>query len=205
MKTWKTVLLAVFFSANAVLFSGAAEAAKLGDRVLNIGMSGQDVVQLQSKLAAIGFDPGPIDGHFGKMTKTAIMLLEQAKQMSVDGVAGPKVLQLLNEAQNNSVSRGNEVPTRYKKMLEMESTAYAPNSSGNGDITYSGTLLRKGVVAVDPRVIPLGTRMYVQGYGYAVAEDIGGAIKGNKIDIALMSVDAAYQWGRRDVNVYILE
>lgn len=183
-------------------FMSTTEAAQLGDRPLSIGMSGDDVQELQAKLARIGIDPGPIDGKFGRMTESAVMLLQQVKQLNVDGVAGTEVVQLLSEEAIQG-SRGLAAPERYRQVITARSTAYAPASSSN--ITYSGTRLRRGVVAVDPRVIPLGTRMYVEGYGYAIAEDIGGAIKGNKIDVAFLSLDECYQWGVRDVNVYILD
>ena len=62
-----------------------------------------------------------------------------------------------------------------------------------------------GVVAVDPRVIPLRTRLYVEGYGPALAADVGAAIKGNRIDVFFETVDEALRYGRRQVNVYILE
>lgn len=71
--------------------------------------------------------------------------------------------------------------------------------------TASGTSVNRGTVAVDPRVIPLGTRLYVEGYGYATALDTGGAIRGNKIDVWFPSLGECYQWGYRTVKVTILE
>lgn len=71
--------------------------------------------------------------------------------------------------------------------------------------TASGTYVCPGTVAVDPRVIPLGTRLYVSGYGYAVARDTGGAIVGNKIDVWFPSLGQCYQWGYRSVTVTILD
>ena len=62
-----------------------------------------------------------------------------------------------------------------------------------------------GVVAVDPDVIPYGTRMYIPGYGFAVAADCGGAINGNTIDLFMEDYGDAISWGRRDVTVYFLE
>ena len=61
------------------------------------------------------------------------------------------------------------------------------------------------VIAVDPSVIPLGTKVYVEGYGYATAADTGGAIKGNKIDVFIPSHSAAMSWGKRQVEVQILQ
>jgi 3D (Asp-Asp-Asp) domain-containing protein len=64
---------------------------------------------------------------------------------------------------------------------------------------------KQGVIAVDPRIIPLGTRVYVDGYGYALAADTGGAIKGNKIDVCFETHDEALRWGMRNTKVYVLE
>ena len=78
-------------------------------------------------------------------------------------------------------------------------------------LTATGTTARVGAIAVDPKVIPYGTRMYIQSadgsivYGVATAEDCGGAIKGNKIDLFFDSYDACIQFGVRTCTVYILE
>ena len=94
------------------------------------------------------------------------------------------------------------------KTITMSATAYTAYCAGCSGITANGTNLRANpnlkVIAVDPKVIPLGTRVYVEGYGEAIAADTGGAIKGNKIDVFLSSQDAAVNWGRRTVQVTIL-
>lgn len=66
-------------------------------------------------------------------------------------------------------------------------------------------IARPGVVAVDPNVIPLGSRLYIPGYGMAIAADTGGAIRGNRIDLLMDSYDAAMNFGRQSVEVYVLE
>ena len=88
--------------------------------------------------------------------------------------------------------------------LSYESTGKRPGDKYFG-ITASGTKARPGVVAVDPSVIPLGTRLYVEGYGFAVAEDTGGAIKGNRIDLFYENRKQALNYGMRKVKVYILK
>lgn len=104
------------------------------------------------------------------------------------------------------VSRGGR-EYRYTKVLDVTSTGYTAgkesNPNGNG-YTYTGMKATRGVIAVDPRVIPLYTRLYVEGYGVAVAADIGGAIKGNKIDLCFDTLSEALQWGVRPVRAYIL-
>lgn len=100
------------------------------------------------------------------------------------------------------------VATAYD--LSYESTGKNPGDENFG-ITASGTKARPGVVAVDPNVIPLGTKLYIQSldgsedYGFAVAEDTGGAIKGNRIDLFFESHSEALKFGRRNVRVYILD
>lgn len=104
-----------------------------------------------------------------------------------------------------NLSRGMSKSISYSQILDMQSTAY----SGDG-VTASGAETKRdadgySTIAVDPRVIPLGSTVYVEGYGYAIAEDIGGAIKGNIIDVFFHSESEASDWGRRSVKVYILK
>lgn len=74
-----------------------------------------------------------------------------------------------------------------------------------GGRTASGKPAAVGRIAVDPRVIPLGTRVYVEGYGFAEAADTGGNIKGNTIDVYYNSIGQCRQWGVRNVTIYILK
>lgn len=93
------------------------------------------------------------------------------------------------------------------KTVIVESTAYSVAESASSFYTALGIDLRQNpmVIAVDPRVIPLGSRVEVSGYGTAIAGDTGGAIKGNKIDVHFSSVAQCLQWGRRTVTVKILD
>jgi len=101
------------------------------------------------------------------------------------------------------------LPSRGGEVLYLEATGYdpGPRSCGRYANGYTAIGLRagKGVVAVDPRVIPLGTRLYVDGYGECVAADVGGAIKGRRIDLGFDTYRQALSWGRRTVRVRILE
>ena len=89
--------------------------------------------------------------------------------------------------------------------LSMVATAYTASCYGCSGTTASGRPAGHGIVAVDPRVIPLGTRMYIPGYGHAVAGDTGGAIRGNRIDLGFNSNAQAFQFGRRPVTVYLIK
>jgi len=111
-----------------------------------------------------------------------------------------------------------EIPTAagdftFGRRLVMNATAYTagfestgkrPGDPGYG-ITASGMRVQHGVVAVDPRVIPLGTPLFIEGYGFAVAADTGSAIRGYSIDLFMYNVQDALNFGRRQVTVFILE
>ena len=84
----------------------------------------------------------------------------------------------------------------------MESTAYSAYETSG--ITATGEAVRHGIAAVDPAIIPLGSKLYVEGYGHALAADVGGAIKGNRIDLGFDSYQEALDWGRRDVLVRVV-
>jgi len=104
-----------------------------------------------------------------------------------------------------------EAPDEYQKAINMVATAYAPGPHDNaqwGNKTHLGTQVRPGIIAVDPHVIPLGSKVFIQyadGHGeYATAEDTGGAIKGNRIDIAKWTVREAEKFGMQDVKVFVV-
>lgn len=93
-----------------------------------------------------------------------------------------------------------------RRIVEMRATGYGPSGNGSwGMRTSSGLRPGFGVVAVDPRFIPLGTRLYIEGYGHAVAGDTGGAIKGDRIDLGYDSDGEASRVGRKRVRVLILD
>lgn len=116
-------------------------------------------------------------------------------------------------AQTNSVAKSN-TPSRsdvdqVRSEFTVSASAYTASCNGCSGITRTGINLKRNpnvkVIAVDPRVIPLGTKVYVEGYGYAVAADTGGAIKGNKIDVFFPTKGEAYKWGRKSVKIKILK
>lgn len=102
-------------------------------------------------------------------------------------------------------------PFNYSSVITMSATAYCPCKkccgSGAQGITANGMRARYGVVAVDKRVIPLGTKLYVEGYGYCIAADTGSAIKGNRIDLCYNTHYSALHsgFGHTPVKVYILD
>lgn len=98
----------------------------------------------------------------------------------------------------------------YKKLGRFELTWYCPCEKCVGKKkevrTYTGTKPKAGrTLAVDPNIVPLGSILYVQGYGYFIAEDIGSAIKGNHVDIYVDSHREALQNGKKIANIYLLK
>ncbi|KOY79943.1 DUF348 domain-containing protein [Lysinibacillus macroides] len=106
-----------------------------------------------------------------------------------------------------TVSRGAAEPTSGKEFY-VTATAYTPYCNGCSGISATGINLRSNsglkVIAVDPSVIKLGSKVWVEGYGTAIAADTGGAIKGNKIDVLVQSDAQARNWGRKKVRIKVL-
>jgi 3D (Asp-Asp-Asp) domain-containing protein len=106
-----------------------------------------------------------------------------------------------DSVESGEITVGGETFT-YTRRLSVESTAY----TWTGNKTATGAWPTVGTIAVDPKVIPLGSRVYVDGYGFAIAADTGGAIKGNIVDVYFDTRDDCIKWGRkRGIAVYILE
>lgn len=110
-------------------------------------------------------------------------------------------------AKSTTVSRSDSAPASGKEFY-VTATAYTAGCNGCSGISATGINLKANpnlkVIAVDPSVIPLGSKVWVEGYGYAIAGDTGGAIKGNKIDIHMPTKDAAYKFGRRQVKIKVM-
>jgi 3D (Asp-Asp-Asp) domain-containing protein len=224
--------------------------------LMQYGSTGEDVRYLQKYLYRFGYYKGARDGIFGRMTRHAVLWLQQDTKIKKDGIAGSETwgsieklsrqladgkhvkpisaspgrpvtpaghgVRLLKKhtervpAQATAPSVQQQKPSKKQtvthasvKEFYVSSTAYTANCSGCSGTTATGiNLLRHPnakVVAVDPSVIPLGTKLYVEGYGQAIAGDTGGAIKGFKIDVFLNNNQQALQWGRRTVKVRVLE
>lgn len=123
-----------------------------------------------------------------------------------------KSTKTISEPQNKVIEKGTGTiyasrsgeSIKYKKKLSCEATAYTGDkntATGRRPVRNPNGL---SVIAVDPSVIPLGSKVYVDGYGYAIAADTGGAIKGNIIDLFLNSEGECRRWGRRPVNLLII-
>ena len=170
---------------------------KIKISVLKRGDRSTYVKKVQHLLALKGYYFDVEDGVFGKNTEDAVRDFQRAQKLNVSGIVDSKTLEKL---QSTALS-----PRKIKKEMKVNASAYSSQDPNCSKYTSTGQLLRKGIVAVDPKVIPLGTKMYIPGYGYGIAADIGGAIKGKKIDVAFESRKEALKFGRRDIVIQILE
>lgn len=102
-------------------------------------------------------------------------------------------------------SRGTVRRSATTRTLTVVATGYSSQDPGVNHVTSTGARLRKGVIAVDPSVIPYGSKIYVPGYGYGTALDTGGGIKGNRLDLAFNSRAEALNFGRRSVTIRIYQ
>lgn len=162
-----------------------------------LGARGDNVRIVQKYLADSGFYAGDIDGIFGPITAKAVKEFQHSSSLNENGIVDKETFVYLGRLAG--------MPSRYSRALSMKASAYSAYDPGNGSYTYGGNLLRKGLAAVDPTVIPLGTRLYIPGYGYAIADDIGGAIKGQRIDLAFDNRREALNFGVQRVTVYVVD
>ena len=148
----------------------------------------------QQRVVAEGKN-GILENTFIIHYRDGVIVSEKKTDSKVITVPSARVIAI---GSYNSVSRqgrsGGGTPMKF------ESTAY----THTGYRTATGAAPRRGIVAVDPRVIPMGTRLYIEGYGYGIAADTGGAIKGRMVDVFFETRAEAIKWGRRSVTVRIL-
>ncbi|MBD8071028.1 DUF348 domain-containing protein [Bacillus sp. PS06] len=151
-------------------------------------------------------------GKEGKLEKHYEVVLENGKEVSRELLKKETVSESVNRVVavgtkviQKQVSRSND---SVSKEFYVSSTAYTANCTGCSGTTSTGINLKANpnskVIAVDPSVIPLGTKVYVEGYGYAIAGDTGSSIKGNKIDVFFADKSQAYRWGTKKVKIKIL-
>ena len=150
-----------------------------------------------------------------KATSKAADTSNATSRGNVRTIWGPDV----NEIEDGVLETSDGKIIEYTDVIQLEATAYCacyeccgkhPGNKWYG-ITATGTRAKVGTIAVDPKIIPLGTEVYIEGlggaknYGFATAEDTGGAIKGKIIDLYFNTHKETVNWGRQQVNVYILK
>lgn len=151
------------------------------------------------------------EGERGEKIVRYLVKYEDGKPVSrtvvgVEVLKEPKDKIIAVGSRGDLASRGTYRTRQVKKML---ATAYDPGPKSCGKWatgrTATGMKAGFGVVAVDPKVIPLGTQLYIEGYGHAVAGDRGGAIVGNRIDLGYDTYAEAIRFGRKWVTVHVLQ
>ncbi|MDP4163449.1 MAG: 3D domain-containing protein [Bacillota bacterium] len=148
------------------------------------------------------------DTLFGiaKSNRVSVKDLIRWNHLTSDNLAINQVL-IVSSSASNTVPKPSPA-TKGVKTLTVTATAYTVSCQGCRGITSLGINLKKNpnlkVISVDPHLIKLGTKVYVEGYGYAIAGDKGRAIKGNIIDVFIPSQKRALNWGRKTVKVTIL-
>ncbi len=147
-----------------------------------------------------------------KTHKVSVSTLKSWNNLKSDTIKLNQSLKISSKAA--TAAKKKKTPSRTTddkvvKEIVVSASAFTATCNGCSGVTSTGINLKRNpdvkVIAVDPKVIPLGTKVYVEGYGYAVAGDTGSAIKGNKIDVFFSSKSEAYKWGRKSVKVKILE
>ena len=190
--------------AVTLIFVCICSVAMAASILVREGSRGAPVRRVQSLLIDQGYLTGEADGVCGPHTVAAIRKFQAANGLTVDGICGNGTYQVLSGGEDY-VPDGESPDVSGSRVLYVSATAYSAQDPGNSTRTAAGTLVRRGVIAVDPNVIPMGTRVFIPGYGEAVAEDTGGAIKGNHIDIAFDTHKEALTFGRKNLEVYIME
>lgn len=220
------------FTAAALPASLKAKEA-LGNKWLQQGDHNHYVANLQSKLLNLGYYKGEKDGIFGSLTLDAVISFQKNENLGEDGIVGPQtklalikthkhktIHSVVSSAEtnsapaektaaapqpvNNSTEQSGTASTADGQSITVEATSYSLNGTTATGVNLSAHSNAK-VIAVDPKVIPLGSRVYVPGYGVATAADTGGAIKGHRIDVHLSSDGAANQYGRRTITIKVLD
>ena len=153
-------------------------------------------------------------GSAGYLRREYRVLYENGREISRQFVAettDSPVYQIIAQGSNVPATPAPATPTiataegdlECSRTMNVYATWYTAASAGGSGTTATGTDVYKGIVAVDPSVIPLGTWMYIPGYGYGLAADTGGAIIGNMIDLGYGPNDI-YDWATRWVEICIL-
>lgn len=175
-------ILVVFISCFFVAIAGAEPAVIIpGSHVSALGLGREVALRTEAELSSDGSPAELLSSQLGSMFKEGATKLQP-----------PRPRKALAPRRDGGVTPEGGRSLRV--------TAYSYCLSGR---TASGRATAYGCVAVDPRVIPLGSRLYIPGYGWAVAADTGGAIVGNKIDVWFPSLGQCYQWGVRPVTIKV--
>ena len=173
---------------------------------ITVSYNGQQKAVMTSKqtvgdaLIELGYNLEDVETPLGLDAK----IQENLDIVVSDSAKKREALQRMREEQMRPKVQTEMGMMAYTAAYTMEATAYLPTDGSGAGITATGIPARRGVVAVDPGVIPLGSRVYIPGYGVAIAADTGGAIRGQKVDLCMETYGECMNFGRRNIEVYVL-
>lgn len=217
LKSWNNLSSNLIFPNQSLTVSGQASASDNGSSN-QASESNTYTVKSGDTIYSIGKKHGASVSQIKSWNNLSSNLIHPGDQLSVGGSTAVKSESSSNNtaseesnttasssaSSDNSSSQGDVV-----KQFTAEATAYTAYCAGCSGTTATGQDLRANpnqkVIAVDPNVIPLGSKVWVEGYGTAIAGDVGGAIKGNRIDVFMPSNSDALDFGRRNVTVKVLD
>ncbi|MYL32059.1 LysM peptidoglycan-binding domain-containing protein [Pontibacillus yanchengensis] len=178
--------------------------------------NGTHTVQSGDTLWSIAHDNGVSVGSLKAWNNLSSNIIVVGQELVLNESSSAEVEQVeSNTSQtetttiNNNTSADQQADDNVAKTVNVEATAYTAYCTGCSGVTSTGIDLRanpnRKVIAVDPDVIPLGSEVYVEGYGKAIAGDVGGAIQGNRIDVFIPNQSDALAFGRKNVEVTVYE
>ncbi|MBY6052555.1 LysM peptidoglycan-binding domain-containing protein [Cytobacillus firmus] len=145
-----------------------------------------------------------------KKHNVTVKQIKSWNKLSSDTIKPKQVLKVTGASTKAAAPKKTAVKAASKKAykeIKVKATAYTASCKGCSGITYTGINLKKNpnakVISVDPKVIPLGSKVYVPGYGEAIAGDKGSAVRGNKIDVFIPNKQKALQWGSKTVTIKV--
>lgn len=194
----------------AMIANAGAKKGEVTESVTQTSVLKADVVYEFSRTVGLGRIVKAKEGKNGSITKVYSVTKKDGKVVNKELVRQEMVpaqdTTFLIGKGGYQTSRG---ATSFNKVktLKMNASAYEPGPASNGKwagTTTLGIAPRYGIVAVDPRVIKLGSLLYVEGYGFAYAADTGSAIKGNRIDLCFATNAQCNRFGRQAVTVHVL-
>jgi len=176
----------------------------LGERQKSIQVKIQEDVEISREVISEVVTKMPVNQVIVRGTRSIQVVSRSVGTRQQHTIVSPARKSTVAPAHKSTVApvtSGKMGNTEYKGVRVMAATAY----TYTGNTTATGQTTARGIIAVDPSVIPLGTRLYVEGYGYGIAQDTGGVINGNIIDLFMESNAECLRWGRKTVRVFILK
>ncbi|MBA2173964.1 LysM peptidoglycan-binding domain-containing protein [Halobacillus locisalis] len=204
LKSWNGLQSNIIYPAQTLTISGTKEASTSDSSHTYTVQSGDTLWEIANKT-------GTTSSLLMKMNNLSSTTIYPGQTLSTKGVASSQGSSTQSTSSETPKAKTTSSPKKNNSVVKQftaEATAYTAYCNGCSGVTATGIDLRANpnqkVIAVDPNVIPLGSTVYVEGYGTAIAGDTGGAINGNRIDVFIPNRNEALNFGRRSVTVQVL-